>query len=208
MSEYFNHTPAVFAVDKYYQIMMPCEKPCLFFVKVGDKFYYDESNGIMCSKSEIHRVEIPAVELDKAKEYTICIRPIIIRKVYFSKTENVLEKTYKFYPVPESNIRAYHIADAHNNIEEPIKAAETFGDIDFLILNGDVIEDSSYPANIMNIYEICSRLTKGERPVIFSRGNHDLRGNFAEKFADYTTTRKGDTYYSFSIGSIWGILLD
>ena len=94
MSEYFNHTPAVFAVDKYYQIMMPCEKPCLFSVKVGDKFYYDESNGIMCSMSKIHRVDVPTLELDKAKEYTICIRPIIIRKAYFSKTENVLEKTY------------------------------------------------------------------------------------------------------------------
>lgn len=35
MSEYFKHTPAVFAVDKYYQIMMLCEKSCLFFVKVA-----------------------------------------------------------------------------------------------------------------------------------------------------------------------------
>ena len=208
MSEYFKHTPAVFAVDKYYQIMMPCEKSCLFFVKVGDKFYYDESNGIMCSRSKIHRVAIPACELDKAGEYTVCIRPLVIRRAYHSKTRKVLEKTYKFYPIPESSIRAYHIADAHNHIEEPIKAAKAFGDIDFLILNGDVIEDSSNPKNFMNIYEICARLTKGEKPVIFSRGNHDLRGNFAEKFAEYTPTHKGNTYYSFRLGNIWGILLD
>ena len=115
---------------------------------------------------------------------------------------------YKFYPIPENNIRAYHIADAHNNIKEPIKAAETFGNIDFLILNGDVIEDSSSPKNFMNIYVIGSRLTKGEKPIIFSRGNHDLRGNFAEKFAEYTPTHQGNTYYSFRIGNIWGILLD
>ena len=208
MSKYFKYTPAVFAVDKYYQIMMPCEKSCLFFVKVGNKFYYDESNGIMCSSSEIHKVKIPAEELDKAKEYTICIRPIIIRKAYFSQTKDVLEKTYKFYPVPDNNVKAYHISDAHNYIEEPIKAAEAFGDIDFLILNGDVIEDSSDPANFMNIYVIGSRLTKGEKPIIFSRGNHDLRGNYAEKFADYTPNHLGNTYYSFRIGNIWGVLLD
>jgi hypothetical protein len=77
-----------------------------------------------------------------------------------------------------------------------------------LILNGDVIEDSSNPSKFMNIYIICSRLTKGEKPVIFSRGNHDLRGNFAEKFADYTPTHLGNTYYTFRIGNIWGILLD
>ena len=208
MSKFFKHTPAVFVVDKYYQIMMPCEKPCFFFVKVGNKIYYDESNGIMCSRNKIHKVKVPAVELDKAKEYTVFIRPIIIRKAYFSKTKKVLEKTYNFYPIPEKNTRAYHIADAHNNIKEPIKAAETFGNIDFLILNGDVIEDSSTPANFMNIYVIGSHLTKGEKPIIFSRGNHDLRGNFAEKFADYTPTHLGNTYYSFRLGNIWGVLLD
>ena len=208
MSQFFKHDPAVFVVDKYYQIMMPCEKPCLFFVKVGDKLYYDESNGIMCSRNKIHRVSVPSAELDKAKEYTVCIRPIIARKAYFTKTRKLLEKVYKFYPIPETNIRAYHIADAHNNVNEPIKAANTFGDIDFLILNGDVIEDSSTPSNFMNIFEICSALTKGEKPTIFSRGNHDLRGNYAEKFADYTPTYHGNTYYSFRLGNIWGILLD
>ncbi len=208
MNRYFKHDPAVFAVNKYYQIMMPCEKACFFFVKVGDKCYYDESNGIMRSKNKIHKVEVPADELDNAKEYTVCIRPIIIRKAYFSKTKKVLEKTYKFYPIPENNIRAYHIADAHNNITEPIKAAKTFGNIDFLVLNGDVIEDSSNPSKFMNIYKICSRLTKGEKPSVFSRGNHDLRGNFAERFADYTPTYLGNTYYSFRLGNIWGVLLD
>jgi hypothetical protein len=51
-------------------------------------------------------------------------------------------------------------------------------------------------------------LTKGEKPAVFSRGNHDLRGNFAEKFAAYTPTDSGNTYYSFRLGNIWGILLD
>ncbi len=208
MSGYFKLDPAVFAVDKYYQIMMPCEKACLFFVKIGDKCYYDESNGIMRSKNEIHRVEVPVKELDEAKEYTVCIRPIIERKPYFTETEEILEKSYKFCPIPENSIRAYHISDAHNLVREPVKAAETFGNIDFLILNGDVIEHSGDPSKFINIYEICSLLMKGEKPCIFSRGNHDLRGDFAEKFADYTPNCSGNTYYSFRLSNIWGILLD
>lgn len=208
MSECFKLDPAVFAVDKYYQIMMPCEKACLFFVKVGGKCYYDESNGIMRSRNEIHRVEVPVNELDEAKEYTVCIRPIIERKPYFTETEEILEKSYKFCPIPENCIRAYHISDAHNLVREPVKAAEAFGDIDFLILNGDVIEHSGDPSKFINIYEICSLLMKGEKPCIFSRGNHDLRGDFAEKFADYTPNCSGNTYYSFRLGNIWGILLD
>lgn len=208
MSEFFKFDPAVFAVDKSYQIMMPCEKAGLFFVKVRDKFYYDESNGIMRSRNEIHRVEVPMDELDETGEYTVCIRPVIERKPYFTETEEILEKRYKFCPIPEKGIRAYHISDAHNLIKEPVRAAETFGDIDFLILNGDVIEHSGDPSKFINIYEICSLLMKGEKPCIFSRGNHDLRGDFAEKFADYTPSYLGNTYYSFRLGNIWGILLD
>ena len=48
---------------------------------------------------------------------------------------------YNFRPVSDTGcVRAYHISDAHNWAEGPIKAAETFGDIDFLILNGDIPE--------------------------------------------------------------------
>ena len=81
MSEYFKLNPAVFAVDKNYQIMMPCEKACLFFVRVGNKYYYDESNGIMRSSNEIHKIEVPAKELDEAKEYNflgVCVNPCYV----------------------------------------------------------------------------------------------------------------------------------
>lgn len=200
--------PTVFAVGKEYQIMAEAEKEALFSVKIGDKIYYDESNGIMNSLCSMHRVSVPQKELDSAKKYTVSVRPIIERKPYFTETEPVFEKTFNFYPVPKDNIRAYHIADAHNRIEEPVKAAKTFGEIDFLILNGDVIDHSGDPSKFQNIYEICELLTKGEKPVVFSRGNHDLRGNFAEKFADYTPSQYKNTYYTFRLGSIWGILLD
>lgn len=208
MCDYFKFNPAVFAVEKYYEIMMPVEKESLFFVKVGDKYYYDESNGIMRSRNDIHRVKVPADALNEAGEYTVYIRPIIERKPYRTETEAVAEKTYKFYPVPEKNIRAYHISDAHNSVKEPVKAAEAFGDADFLILNGDVIDHSGDPSKFINVYEICSILMKGEKPSVFSRGNHDLRGNYAEKFADFTPNYLGNTYYTFRLGSIWGILLD
>ena len=200
--------PAVFAVGEEYQIMVPVEKESLFWVRVGDKTYYDAANGIMNSLSEIHRVTVPMCELDREKAYTVCVKGIIDRKPYFPLTEEVLEKTYSFRPVPETNIKAYHISDAHNRIEEPLRAANAFGALDLLILNGDVIDHSGDPSKFSNIYEICSRLTGGEVPVVFSRGNHDMRGRYAEKFAEYTPNRFGYTYYSFRLNTLWGLLVD
>ena len=200
--------PAVFAVGNEYQIMAEVTVESLFSVKIGDKIYYDESNGIMNSRESIHRVSVPQIALDTTHEYTVCVRPIIERKPYFTETKPQEEYTFSFKGVPETNIHAYHISDAHNQIDAPVAAAKAFGNIDLLILNGDVIDHSGDPSKFANIYEICAQITNGSVPVVFSRGNHDMRGNFAEKFADYTPSLNKKTYYTFKVGSVWGMLLD
>lgn len=200
--------PAVFAVENEYQIMMQIASPCLVSCLVGGEEYFDDSNGILRSLQEIHRVSIPMEALDSAREYTLRLRPLMERKPYFTTTHPLQEFSFSFRPVPEENIRAYHISDAHNDIAGPVAAAKAFGKIDLLILNGDVIDHSGDPSKFDNVYEICAQLTGGEIPVIFSRGNHDMRGNFAEKFADYTPSHHGKTYYTFRLGGLWGLLLD
>lgn len=206
--EILKTSPVVFAVENEYQIMVYVNEPCLFWVKVGDEEYYDESNGIMRSMLDVHRVHVPMEALDAAGEYTVCVRPIIERKPYFTETEAVKEYKFSFYPVKGNKVRAYHIADAHNRVEGPVAAAKAYGEIDFIILNGDDIDHSGDPSKFELIYQICDKLVGGTKPVIFSRGNHDLRGNFAENFADYTPNYLGNTYYTIRLGNLWFVLLD
>lgn len=201
-------TPAVFAVGDQYQIMVEVEKESMMSVIVGNKTYYDASNGIMNSLSPIHRVSVPIPQLDSARHYTVCITPIIKRKPYYTEVESVQEFSFEFRPVPDKEIRIYHISDAHNNTCLPTKAARAFGTIDLLVLNGDIIDHCDAPENFSNIFKICEALTNGNIPVISSRGNHDMRGNFAEKFAEYTPNCNGNTYYTFRLGKLWGIVLD
>lgn len=200
--------PCIFAVNDTYQILIPVRQSSLMWIRVGEECYYDESNGILRSQNVVHKIIVPMKELDQAGCYTICERVMIERKPYFSETEEVQEYEYSFYPVKAQNARAYHIADAHSMTEEPIRAAEAYGDFDFLILNGDVPNDSGAIENFDVIYEIVYRLTKGEKPTVFSRGNHDLRGIHAERLVDYTPNDNGKSYYTFRLGSIWGIVLD
>lgn len=200
--------PAVFAVGDEYQIMVPVARRSLMWVMVGDKCYYDDSNGIICSREMIHRMCVPAEELDRAGKYTVCERKIIHRKPYFPIIKPEERTEYEFRPVRSGKVRAYHISDAHNHVENPVKAAKAFGDMDFLILNGDIPNHSGNPKYFNTIYEICSQITHGNIPVVFSRGNHDLRGLYAEKIADYTPNMNGKTYYTFRIGNIWGMVLD
>ena len=206
------NSPVVFAVGNEYQISIPVNESCVMWVKIGGECYYDESNGVLRSYTELHKISVPMSILDKEKQYTVCFRRVIERKPYFSELDDVREQTFAFYPVESECVRTFNVADSHGMVNETVTAVKTFeasyGKLDFLILNGDVIDHSGDIKNFDAIYEICSLITRGEIPVVFSRGNHDTRGIYAEKIADYTPTRNGFSYFTFRIGHVWGIVLD
>ncbi len=200
--------PAVFAVENHYCIKIMVTKPALLWVRVDGYDYYDECNGVLRSSDAIHEVTVPMTALDSAKEYTVCIRPLVERKPYFTQTKDVKEYSFVFHPLPTSGAKLYHISDAHNRLTPPIAAARTFGPIDGLILNGDLFFHAGDPTVFDNVYTLCSELTGGSLPIIASRGNHDMRGAYAERLAQYMPTANGRSFYTFRLGSVWGIVLD
>lgn len=202
--------PAVFAVKDKYQIAVPVKSDVLFWVTVGGEDYFDHSNGIIRSHVSLHKAEVPMEALNREGKYTVNYRKIVERKPYFSVTEETVSAEYEFFPVrADKPVHIYHLADTHGTFGLPASAASYFGDgIDLLILNGDIPDHSGDVKNFDLIYELCSAITGGMHPCVFSRGNHDTRGIYAENIADYTPTENGHSYYSFRLGPLWGIVLD
>lgn len=205
----FLSAPIVYAVRDTYQIMVPVSCECVMWARVGGRDYYDDSNGILRSDTVTHRMTLPMAELDREREYTVCYRRMPERKPYFTEPGEVESYTSSFRPVTSSPVRIYHIADAHNQVDKPVAAGGFFGgELDLLILNGDIPNHSGKIEYFAAIHQIASRITLGEIPVVFSRGNHDMRGIFAEHIAEHTPTDGGRSYYSFRLGHIWGLVLD
>lgn len=204
--------PAVFAVENEYQIMVQVKEKCIMWVSVDGIDYYDASNGINRSETFLHRMCVPAKELDAAKKYTVSYRKVIDRKPYFPEFEETVSTEYTFRPVEGNKVNIYHISDAHNLTKTPVMAGKYFENneekIDLLVLNGDVPNHCGKVENFDTVYKIASGVTEGSCPVIFSRGNHDLRGLYAESFADYTPAWHGKTYYTIKLGPVWAILVD
>ena len=204
--------PSVFAVDREYQIMVPVSCEATMWVEVGDYTYYDETNGILRSKNMIHKVSVPSEVLDGAGEYTLCYRRILNRVPYWTESGEVERKHFHFRPLPEDGFRAYHVSDSHSMVAEPIAAAklyaEKYGALDLLILSGDIAEDSDNLDRFASIYMISGEITRGEIPAVFARGNHDMRGASAEYLTENTPNHLGRSYYTFRLGSLWGIVLD
>ena len=202
-------SPTVFAVEDNYQISVLCESSALVWIKIGDEIYCDEIGGVMRSLHKIHRITVPMEVLDKAGEYTVFCEEMIERKSNFPKTNPATSKSFKFNPVPcKKAVKVYHISDAHSRIEEPKSAAENFGNFDFLILNGDIPDNSCKAENIENVLVLSGEISKGEIPVVFSRGNHDMRGTYAEYFCDMMPSSNGKSYYTVKLGGIWMLILD
>ncbi len=200
--------PSVFAVGDGYQIIINTEGEAFVDIKTGGRLFTDDSNGILRSASSCHKFNIPAELIEGEKGYTVGVTPVTERKAYFSVTEKRIEYRYSFAPLPDDNIRIYHIADTHNRVDEPVRACENYGKIDLLILNGDIPEDSETVSNFDTIYDICGRITGGGIPCVFARGNHDLRGRAAEFHSMYLPDCGGCSYYGFRAGRIRGLCLD
>ena len=206
--EVFKTYPAVYAVRDRYIIIVAVNSPCTMWAQIGDEEFFDDSNGILRTSSLTHKIEVPTDLLNEQKKYTLCFRKVIERKPYYSELEDIETFSCDFRPLPDDNIRIFHIADAHNRIDGPVSAANKAGEHDLLILNGDIPNHSGDIKYFAAIHCIAGEITKGQYPVIFSRGNHDMRGIYAEQIADHTPTDNGRSYFSVNLGSVWALVLD
>ena len=203
--------PAVFAVEDEYQIMVPVNADALMWVEVAGEVYPDAAQGTMRSHTDMHRMRVPMNVLDAAGEYTVVYRKIIDRKPYFAESEEPVRLTLKFQPLTKDmkEIRAYHIADAHSHIDAVVSAALYYGESpDLLIMNGDLPNHSGCLEYFDNIYIMAQLITLGERPIVFARGNHDCRGFFAEEIGRYIPLSGDNSFYTFRVGPVWGMVLD
>ena len=202
--------PSVFAVEDEYQICALVGAECTMRVEVGGRTYFDHSNGILRSGRFLHIARVPLKALERARGYAVVLERIRERKPYFTDYGETERAEFAFRPVgTKAKVNVINLADAHGLVAEPIASGSYFGDkLDLLVLNGDIPDHSGDRANFRAIYQIAGGITGGRVPCVFSRGNHDMRGIYAEQLADYTPTADGRSYFTFRTGPVWGIVLD
>lgn len=202
--------PVVCAAGEDYQIMIPLKKKALIKIKVGDRFFYDHSNGIRRSDAKVQRFNIPMQLLDEAGKYIVIYEEMIKRMPYSCIKGEAGELEYNFYPVlKKDKVNAYYVSDCHGMNKETVSAATYFGDaLDMMILNGDVSSSCATFNEAMLPYDIAFKVTKGEKPCIITRGNHDLRGKLSEKLYDLMPGVNGKAYYLTELGDLSFLVLD
>ncbi len=204
-----SYEPVVYIVEDNYQIIFSSSDKASSYVKVGDKAYYDTYAGSQKSEEKVHKVTIPMKELDEAKAYTVYSQSYFYRGPFGAIKGSLAKKSYSFRPVDTSDgLNYYSFSDIHMDLTGAKNAIKADKDFELLVLNGDIISDVNtyYDANYAN--KVAFELTKGEIPVIYARGNHELKGPYSEQLYKFTPSVNEKFYYSFRFGNVYGWVLD
>lgn len=205
----FSCDAVVYAVEDTYQIVFSTNDNSIAWVEIDGVRYYDLYAGSMRSKDLVHKICVPQSVLDSAGAYTICAQQMIYRGPFGGFKGEIISKDHSFKPVDSSDgLKYYTLSDVHSTFDGAINAAKAQGDLDFLVILGDTVSmvESEKDANASTA--MASAITNGSIPVVYARGNHEIKGEMAEELYKYVGSENQNFYYTFSFGDVRGIVLD
>ena len=209
LGSYFTYEPVVYAVEDEYQIVFSTNHSATAWVEVGGERYYDLFAGSMKSEDKVHKITVPQEKLDEAKGYSIHAEKMIYRGPFGGFKGQEISKSYSFCPVDSSDGLVYYtITDAHHARVGAVNAARSVEGLDFLVILGDSVGMVEYEDDVQLSNLIAHEVTGGEIPVVYARGNHEIKGKYAEELYKYVGSKDESFYYWFTLSDVFGIVLD
>lgn len=202
------YKPVVYVVEDTYQIVFSSNVKSVGWVEINGKEYHELASGSKKSSSKVHKIVVPQEDLNNAKSYSIHTQKIVYRGPFGGIWGKEISENYNFRPVNTSDgIEYFALADVHMALEYSVMTA-SYTNMEFLVFAGDVISmmDTFADANFTN--KVAHEITKGEIPVVYARGNHEVKGKMAEQFHKFVGAKDENFYYSFKLDNIYGWVLD
>ena len=200
----------VYAVEDDYQIVFATSDNAIGWVNIGGVEYYDLYAGSMQSSSKVHKITVPQSVLDEAGAYAINFRQMIYRGPFGGYLGEMQTRNYNFRPVDSSDgMNYYALSDVHEAVDAATAAAKAAGELDFIVLLGDLVSMVETEADALLANELAFKITGGEIPVIYARGNHEIKGEYAERLHNYVGAKGDSFHYTVTLGEeLFAVVLD
>ena len=205
----FTYEPVVYAVEDTYQIVFSTNHSAAAWVEIDGEKYFDLFAGSMKSEDTVHKITVPQEKLDAAKGYSIHAEKMIYRGPFGGFKGKEISQSYSFRPVNSADgLVFYTITDAHHARTGAVEAARSVENLDFLVVLGDSVGMVEYEKDVQFNNLLAHDVTGGEIPVVYARGNHEIKGEYAEQLYKYVGSKNESFYYWFTLSDVFGITLD
>lgn len=168
---------------------------------------YDENDGRLVGDKIVHSINVPYEHLEN-NQYRVGSTRILDELSYGGRHGSTKTSDYYTLTVKKSgDIDVLMLSDWHTEVKKARKTAQQIGNVDAVIMLGDAVPGLMYEEEIaINIVEFAGDITKGSKPIIFTRGNHETRGPWAGKLKESLGMKS--FYYTAKIGDCNVIVLD
>jgi hypothetical protein len=195
-------------------------KPALCEVRYGEgdtlnKRAVASSLGLIPNDSTCHAVRLTGLTPGTTVRYQLISKAMRnFHNPYvpvFGKTVESEIFTYRHLDPEKKKFSFVMWNDIHDDCErlEAMFKDVDWKDIDFVIMNGDIVNDFKSDEQFFNaFYDACARQFGSSSPLVYVRGNHETRGAWARRFFDYVPGVSGRSYYAFTHGGVYFLALD
>lgn len=161
--------------------------------------------GLKPGTEYMYRIFSQAVTGWKYSDYVqfgdIASSAVYRKEPYRFRTFNGDEGAFRFLVLNDIHGRADDMKKLCANVD--------FSRYDFVLLNGDMLSSTENEEQIFSGWlDACVEMFATGTPIVFSRGNHENRGAYADSICRYFPNSTGRFYYSFDIGGVSVLVLD
>ena len=212
-------------------VMWKTDKPAMSWVEYGEKkgstFYdeahpvvYDTQDGRRRTLDTLHRVRLEGLKPGTEYFYRIYSKETVSFGEYgamvFGRTAassaNYDGPThFRTFDPSARTVRFIVMNDIHERPEriKELCAGIDVSKLDFVLLNGDMLSTVENDGQIFSRYlDACCESFAKSVPMVYTRGNHETRGAYADELYKYFPTSTGHFYFSFDVGNVNFLILD
>jgi acid phosphatase type 7 len=170
--------------------------------------------GLLPYDPRVLRVRLTDLKPGTAYFYRVCTAPVEFKTAYdIRRGEATIGPIYGFKTLDAgASSTAFTIwNDTHQNVTTLTKLIERLPryPADFLVWNGDIFNDvTTEDMLIAETLFPAQREYAATRPLVFTCGNHDVRGAHARELDRTIEVPDGKRYYSFRQGPVAFLVLD
>lgn len=176
-----------------------------FYSKTRKRYYAAEAGRRILTDS-VHCVRIRGLKPDSKYRYRVVTQAlkdwcnddwVTLGGLAWSDVWKKKPYEFKTYPAKPREITFLVLNDIHERpqfMKELCKNVD-LKKLDFVLLNGDMSNRIRSQKHIMDAYlDTCVSMFATDVPLFFNRGNHELRGEFADYLNRYFPTNNGKYY--------------